>query len=311
MFSSKKVVIDIHDVPINWIFEYYLRLPSRLMGRDVKIKSVFNIRDRVPSMSVYFNTKYNVYQFNCFSTGIKGSAIDLVKHMFNLNYPDALDKIIRDYKLYISDNPEFVQPQFEVQKWQMDSYDIRPWSKKDATYWSQYNISSDLLEKYKVRPLRNFCMTRGSETFVSNNNMTFGYFTKDEKIYKIYRPQCDTKFLTLFNYIQGWDQLQNHDTLFICSSLKDMMSMESLGFVGDYIAPHSEVVGVDDIIEWVKQYPNKYTIFDNDDTGLRSMIRHKERYEIPYLHVQMEKDISDSVKVHGAKKVRVVLKSLL
>lgn len=52
-------------------------------------------------------------------------------------------------------------------------------------------------------------------------------------------------------------------------------------------------------------------MLDNDDTGLKSMQKYKEVYDIPYLHLNLEKDLSDSVKKHGVDEVRKHLEPLL
>jgi len=139
----------------------------------------------------------------------------------------------------------------------------------------------------------------------------YAYCTRD-KVYRVYEPMnTERKFLTFMNHIQGWDQVTGKPTLFICSSLKDVMSLDSLGIEADFIAPSSENANIEPIIEWVNEYPNKYVIFDNDSTGLRMMNRYKEQYGIPYIHLELSKDLSDSVRDHGAQNVKSIITSLM
>jgi hypothetical protein len=122
----------------------------------------------------------------------------------------------------------------------------------------------------------------------------------------------DKKFMNFSRYIQGWDQLEGTPRLFICSSLKDIMAMKSLGIIGDYIAPSSENSSIEPIMHWIQEeYPKKYVIFDNDDAGKRMMEKYKKEYDLPYLMLDLSKDISDSVKEHGAKKVKECFKKLI
>jgi hypothetical protein len=72
MLSTKKIAIDVHDVPSYWVFQYYLSLPETLTGQDVKIKSIFNPSERTPSFSIYVDRKSQQYKFKDFSTGIGG-----------------------------------------------------------------------------------------------------------------------------------------------------------------------------------------------------------------------------------------------
>ena len=46
MFSTKNLVLKPADIPSYWVFQYYLNLSERLIGQDIKIKSVFNPSER-------------------------------------------------------------------------------------------------------------------------------------------------------------------------------------------------------------------------------------------------------------------------
>ena len=50
MFKTKNLVHDVKDVPVSWIFEHFCKLKEKLNGHDVKIKSMFNQKERTPSM---------------------------------------------------------------------------------------------------------------------------------------------------------------------------------------------------------------------------------------------------------------------
>jgi hypothetical protein len=314
MFSSRKAVFTKNDVPSKWVFEHYLNLPCKLNGQDVKINSIFNPLDKTPSFCVYVNRYNNDYSFKCFSTGIGGDAIDLVKFIFGISFTDALHKIISDYREYLENGEADYETTVVVQeKWRIKDITKRSWNKADVEFWSPYNIGSDLLDKYNVVPLGTYTMHRGMEeiTLDKSKNKVYGYFSKN-KLYRIYEPMnTERKFLTFMNYIQGWDQVTGKPTLFICSSLKDVMSLDSLGIEADFIAPTSENSSIEPIAEWISEYPNKYVIFDNDSTGLRMMQKYKEQYGIPYIHLELSKDISDSVRDYGAHKVKSIITSLM
>lgn len=314
MFSSKNAVTGIDDVPVTWIFEYYLKLNEKLEGQTIKINSVFNPLDRTPSMCVYVGTEVKSYRFCCFSTGIKGNAAELVTRMFSLSYKDAVLKIMDDYREYLESNGAYeIQPPKPQKKWEVESYTVRPWSKNDVDFWSPYNIGSKILDKYNVKALSKVVLVKGDETNeMIMKGFTYGYLTGTGELYKVYQPyKQDQKFMTFKNYIQGWDQVKGKPRLFVCSSLKDIMSMRSLGIDGDYIAPQSENSGLDRIMNWILEYPEKYIIFDNDQAGIKMMEKYRQTFGIPYLHLKMAKDVSDSIKEFGASQVKAQLKSLL
>ena len=314
MFSSRNAVTGINDIPVTWIFEYYLKLNEKLVGQSIKMNSVFNPLDKTPSMCVYVNSDAKTYKFCCFSTGIKGNGVDLVSHMFSLSIRDAVFKIMDDYREHLKNNGVYeIEPTKPQKKWEVESYLVRPWSKSDVDFWSPYNIGSKILDKYNVKALSKLVLVKGEERMeIPMQGFAYGYLTGTGELYKVYRPyKQDQKFMIFKNYIQGWDQIKGKPRLFVCSSLKDIMSMRSLGIDGDYIAPQSENSGLDSIINWILEYPEKYIIFDNDQAGIKMMEKYRQTFGIPYLHLKMSKDVSDSIKEFGASEVKAQLKSLL
>lgn len=312
MFSSKKAILDVTDVPSKWIFEKYLSITTKLDGQDIKMISVFNPRERTPSLCIYVDSKTKQYKFKCFSTGIGGTPVDLVMNLYSLNFMDASIKIIKDYLHYLETNTYDVKPVVPKDKWKIGEYIIRHWNKDDVEFWSPYNIGAQLLNHYNVKPLQSFTMNRGDESFTRTGKRMYGYFDKNGLMYRIYLPGSTTKkFMIFSDYIQGWDQIRNKKRLFICSSLKDIMAMRSLGIDGDYIAPNSENSNIKNILEWVKAYDQKYVIFDNDEAGVKMMNKYKTMYDIPFIHLPLSKDISDSIRDHGANKVKEYLKEYL
>jgi hypothetical protein len=92
------------------------------------------------------------------------------------------------------------------------------------------------------------------------------------------------------------------------------MCFVKLGYQNiEAIAPDSENSMIpENIISQLKsKYKNVCVIFDNDDPGIKSMQRYKERYGLNYVILDMEKDLSDSVAMYGVIKVKEHLHPLL
>ncbi|NBU05770.1 MAG: hypothetical protein EBT39_05425, partial [Sphingobacteriia bacterium] len=83
MISTKNLIARLEDVPKEWVFEFYLKLSEKLTGQSVKIKSIFNSREKTPSMHIYMDNN-NTYKFKDFSSGSGGDALNLVQTIFNL-----------------------------------------------------------------------------------------------------------------------------------------------------------------------------------------------------------------------------------
>lgn len=321
MISTTKLITSISDVPREWVFEYYLDLKEKLTGQNVKMLSVFNSSDKVPSMFVYFDVSSGKYKFKDFSSGFQGGPIDLVSNMYGLTDNNAMAKIIIDYENYIKNNGKREDLKLKTyDRYKVTDYEIRHWTNLDQAYWMSYKIGSKLLEYYNVAPLDFFTMEKEedgmtmSHTF--NRKYMYGYFRKDGSLYKIYMPKVtDKKFIKVENYIQGADQLSHQNkTLVITSSLKDLMCFVRLGITGiDAIAPDSEnsILTQIQMNRLEQRYKKIYVIFDNDEPGKKAMQKYEELYGTKSILLEMSKDLSDSVKDFGLIKVKEALEPLL
>lgn len=319
MLRTKSLVSDFNEVPHTWTFEFYLKLSQRLQGQDVKIKSVFNPNDTNPSFFVYYSKTSNRYKFKDFSTDRQGDCVELVKELFNMSRrSDAVLKIINDYNEFLANtNGDYRIENFEVQeKYKVDSYTLRNWTDFDQKYWMRYQIGSALLEQFNVHPIDQFVFKRGEERMDIKRVGIYGFFRSDGSLYKIYQPLVkNKKFIKVADYIQGTDQLKfDKPYLIICSSLKDVMAFHSLGFRNaEAVAPDSENTMIPEhIIEGYKQkYDVVCTLFDNDEAGIRAMLKYQEEYALPYAHLKLEKDLADCVEQHGIANTRIALYPVL
>lgn len=313
MFSTKNLINDIKSVPIPWVFEHFCKLKEKLNGQDVKIKSMFNQAEKTPSMCVYFDSTKKAYKFKDFSTGIGGDHMTLIKELYNVTFPRASSILIEQYNDYVLHNnggydvKEFKQ----ASKYKISAYQFRSWTTSDQYFWTQFNIGSRLLEEYHVKPFESYTLAKEVDgnpyALTIRGNYLYGYFKADGTLFKIYQPKTkDKKFLKIQDYIQGSEQLHSHSTLVIASSLKDIMSLRSLKLRVDVIAPDSENSVIKKAImeEYQKSYTSIIALFDNDPAGIKAMERYREEYSIAPVLLPMSKDLSDSIRDHGAKEVR-------
>jgi hypothetical protein len=122
---STKGLLDIKDVPVTWVFEYYCNLKEKLQGQDIRMKSLFNPNDKTPSMFIYLNKNKGVYYYKDFSSNNGGDFIDLVQRIFNL--PDrfsAMQKITTDYATYKPADGVTIQTFKTVTKFKVDNCTI-------------------------------------------------------------------------------------------------------------------------------------------------------------------------------------------
>lgn len=323
MISTKNLISDLKDVPAGWPYEYYLGLSEKLTGQDLKIRSVFNTKEKTPSMCIFFDSVAQRYNFKDFSSGIGGCSVELVKVYFNIKTRgEAAMKIIEDFNEYVLNNNHNPIREYKTySRYKVTDYEIRHWTTIDQKYWMKFNIGSRLLEKYNVAPLEYYVMTKedddGKKSSITIKGLSlYGYFKNDGTLYKVYQPKVsDKKFIKVKNYIQGSDQLKyDKKYLVITSSLKDLMAFNRLKLTdAESIAPDSENTLIPESMlkSIIPKYEKIFVLFDNDEPGIRSMKRYKEKYGFDYVILDMEKDLSDSIKAHGLAKTREVLLPLL
>ena len=322
MISTKNLIYDLADVPREWVFEHYLNLTEKLTGQDIKIKSVFNTREKTPSMCIYID-RNNIYKFKDFSSGNGGDAISLVQNLFNLSTRGSASyKIIEDYNQYVLNNGyNPIKSYKQHSKFKVTDYEMRHWNTLDQKYWMGFYIGSRLLSRYNVVPLEYYVMTKTDENDVVSSitirgNYIYGYFREDGTLYKIYQPKVkESKFIKVRDYIQGTEQLVfDKPYLIITSSLKDLMAYHKLKISNsEAIAPDSENTMIpENIMSSISsKYQGVCVLFDNDEAGIRAAEKYKLRYGFDYVVLELEKDLSDAIKVHGIDKVRESLLPLL
>lgn len=307
--------LSIEKVPATWIFEHYCKLDQRLHGQDVKILSIFNPDDKIPSMAISFMNGRYIYKD--FSTGYGGDAVSLVARIHNIPYNQAISLIIDQYSSRKQDYE--LATIVEEDRFKVTSHTKRNWNVLDAGYWQSFHIGSEWLGKYRVVPLREYYMTKdtpeGPVTVHIKGNYIYGYFKANGELYKIYQPYREEhKFIKVSEYIQGSEQLTyTKSTLIISSSLKDIGSLDALSLDVESIAPDSEnsLIPKPMLTAWALKYDRILTLFDNDAPGHKAMEKYKNTYGIPGIYLNLAKDLSDSVKEFGVSKTRTPLNSLI
>ena len=300
MFNTKNIVLDERNIPSTWVFQYYLNLPEQLTGQNIKIKSIFNPNDKTPSFCIYVNETIMQYKFKDFSTGKNGNKVDLVKSMFNIEYPEASRKIVKDYNMFVKTNGVQKIDFKPESKWVINYIKERSWTITDKKYWLSFRIGKTILDEFNVKPIEYYTLVKENSNKVENlrcgSKWCYGYFDKNGEVYKIYQPFSKKyKFYKAKSYLQGIDQLKfNKPYLVICSSLKDALCLKGMGYNVEVLAPDSEnTIIKPHVIEHLKKkYKKVITLFDNDQAGLEAIEKYKNLYGLHGCVLSMSKDIS-------------------
>jgi len=315
-FTTKKYTTYDFEVPNEWIFEYFLNLPEKLNGQTVSIKSIWNDNDTNPSMKIYLHASGR-YKFNDFSSGKSGDGVDLLQIILQL--PTRQKAFEKALELYKQSDQSYEKINFIQSTKTIKDYQIRKWNQNDQKYWTAYGIGSKMLTHYNIKPLENYTFEILTGELIEHKTFahpfSYGFFTKDNQLYKIYNPKSRVaKFIKVQDYVQGSEQLiQSSKWLMICSSLKDILAFNLLGYPIECIAPDSENVMLTEtqIEQYKKDYKLITVLFDNDAPGQKATHKYVETYGLTPIYFNVEKDLARCVKEHGIKNTKFFLKPFL
>lgn len=320
MISTKH--LNFKNISSAWIFETYLNLDCKLIGQSINIRSVF-VQENNPSMWIFYSYKLKKYMFKDFSSGHYGDGINLISLLYNIPLNNAIFKVMEDFKQYQKTNikPKPFTSIGEIivveSHYSYHSHQTKPWTELDAIYWAEFNITAADLNRYNIKALQEVSIIKDIDQKIVTINKPFmyGYFKKDGTLYKVYIPKSKkTKFLKIKDYIQGSEQLEGRPYLLIVSSMKDLLTFNSLKFQKiECIAPDSETSYLDEetIEHYKSQYKKIIVLFDNDKQGRTSAKKYEIDYGLNTIDLKLEKDLSDSVKMHGALTVKKILHPLI
>jgi hypothetical protein len=310
------------------IYSYYI---DDTIDLSTTISSPLREKDDNPSFGFFVNSNKEIL-FKDFVLG-GGDCIKFVQMMFNLNFNEALSKIVIDLELtndfhykninlkttntkniYKSKEDLLKNINFE-NKLQIRK---REWLLHDLKYWRSYNIDIELLEKYNVCPI-DYIFINDNPIKTDTHAYCFIEYKDGVETYKIYQPY-NNKFKWLNNHNdsvwQGWTQLPDKgERVIITKSLKDVMSIVNTLNIPAISLQAESVKPKDAIISELKsRFKEVFIFYDNDfdkETNWGREFGKKlsdaydiMQYEIPDYY--QTKDFSDLIKnvgVDHSKKI--------
>lgn len=229
MFGRRKKKTRDKTITDEMLLAYYFdvyRLPC-------VIKSPFR-DDRNPSFSFYKSEKGNI-RFNDFASGEKGSLLQAIARLRNIDIADIWNVISDDFssescKEWLTDECRTTVVRTERKEFRIK---VRQWESYDIDYWASYGINLEFLNRMEVYPI--------SHVFVENKGFlwphpcdkyAYAYVERKEGFisYKIYQPYNKRGYKWQTNMDKGtiglWTKLPAEgDRVCICSSYKDAMSL--------------------------------------------------------------------------------------
>jgi len=296
------------------------------IGKEVKLNKPINSplrEDKNPSWTL-FKARSGDLMYKDFATGESGNVVHLVRHMFDITYYKALEKIWADMMTGDKQKNGHTRPKTErVNKIETELTVKRKYfTQVDDEYWGQFYITRDILKLYNVFPIQMY-WHNGVQGGLTYSKLSPMYAYKVFDKFKIYRPYAMNKRDKWRNNcgsydLQGLEQLpESGKLLIITKSLKDVMVLHRHGYAS--VAPQSENSIVPMVLmEHLRTRFEKIIVFfDYDEGGVRGAETLCKRHDLEkifidkhYLDVYGIKDISDFASEMSKEKTIKLLKEL-
>lgn len=326
MYNIGELIVEIDQVPVEWIYKHFYEkliknsvsefpkspITQKFDGRTIRTRSAV-ARDTNPSLFFYF--KNNQYKWHDYSLGTGGDAVQFVATHYSKTRPVAIEIIIDQYNKYLLEGNSVIDEIVEKEI-VTTNYTIKPkrWESSELYWWSVYKISENTLRDYNVIPLESYNVKRWNsksslpESIWYCEPNCFAYVCNELGVYQIYRPSRLPKYINVdSSYMIGQDQLKfKFSTCAIVSGLKDIMALKCLDLDIEYVASSSESVLLPATkMDFLKsRYKHVFSMLDNDNTGIKSMLRYEKIYRIPYLRINLEVDHAENMKKYVLHKVK-------
>ena len=267
-------------------------------------------KDEDGSCSFYVNKNSKILYFNDFAWR-SFDCFDYVAALFGLEFNQTIYKIAEEFNLFENNNNYVKKPikTFKDSDFTPRVYDFtfKAWNTKLINYWRKYIswITIEDLNKYNIKPLYTYSIDGIVRYRVSDREIAFIY-QLDLYMFQVYAPyklSNQVKFLTTETKILGLNTVDyNKEYIVIAKSYKDfflmrLLNINCIGILAEKIRLTVEAQLI------VDKFDYKFTIFDNDWTGIRSTIYYKNNYStIPLLFPKNEpKDFSDNLEKYGER----------
>lgn len=201
---------------------------------------------------------------------------------------------------------------------------VDSFTESDINFWSQFGITLEILRKFEVAPVK--AVYKDGERIYSykRNDPIYRYKFPSGR-FKLYRPLIKDKKkkwggTSNMEDISGLKQALSHkDLCIITSSLKDVMTLNALGFTAiafngeGYGAGNKTVEYLDTLMRVLsRKFRHVCIFYDHDEAGIEASIKLSNKYNIPYFTTGSKcKDISDYYKKYKRHKACKLVKSKL
>lgn len=245
-----------------------------------------------------------------------GGPIDLVQEIYGLTYPQALEKVCKDFDLLQQDSMQYkkivgsyIQPVIEKIE-TVIHVKAGKWSKTALKYWEGYGISLEQLKTEEVYPVDEWYLHRKKQ-MQGKDELVFAYRYPGNR-FKIYMPQREKsdkwKNNITCDLVENLENLNSDKRVLIAKSKKDRICLQQvvpytvLSVQNEGMSAYTE--------EFRKQLEGRDVVicYDADEPGVRNCKKICDMYKYQYVNTPRYllsdgiKDPSDWIKGVGSSE---------
>lgn len=240
-------------------------------------------RDNRPSFGLYSFDGQKV-RYTDYATGERGGIFDLLSKLWNIPYPEVLERVSNDFITYkgtgeVKINTDCGYSKVIIKEKAKSKIEVkvRSWRNYDRDYWESYGVPLEWLDYARVYPISHKIIIKDGKRFTFGADKyayAFVELKEGNTSIKIYQPFNKNGFKwctsTDSSVISLWTQVpEEGDKICICSSLKDALCLWSNTGI-PAVATQGEGYTMSDtaVNELKRRFKKVYVLFDNDEAGL-------------------------------------------
>lgn len=300
------------------IYRYYV-------GHDFTLGKAFNSpfrKESNPSFSVIVTKEGYLHHMDFTDTERKGTCIDFVKQLFNLDFPSALAKIDLDFGLGIQNGPKkdykriiaaFETPNME-QKHAHITAKTKRFDTAELHYWAQYGITEKELKENDVYSIDRLYLNKRMFP-LPPSELVFGYLFGDK--WKIYRPLAPKKSKWLTNVpgdrMSGLHRITDgcHNAVVTKAKKDEIVLAKILPNVCSVQSESTVSISPENVELLNKKCRKVFLNFDSDEVGVQSC-KYYNQFGFKWVNCPKGytdpqgkpiKDFSDLARYHGLDTV--------
>jgi len=230
--------------------------------------------DNNPSFGIFSPDGIKV-RYKDFATGDSGSIIDLLQKVWNCDFKECVNKIVRDNKTAIKSIETHRHSTYYSSDTRLE-VKIREWKDYDIEYWLQFNVNKELLSAANVYPISHYIIIKNGYRYTYGaDKYAYAYFEfkENKPTIKVYQPFNKGKHKWISKHDKSilglWSLLPKKGKIVcICSSVKDALCLMTNTRIPS-ICLQGEAYGMSNTAQKVlkERFENICVFLDSDDRG--------------------------------------------